>query len=73
MQENKQINQNNSHSGRSMWTLSWRIKGLTLGLLLGFAYCYFYLLEWNKWYILAGAVAGWFLGWLVGLFTYHQE
>lgn len=73
MLENKTTNQNNPHPGRSMWTLSWRIKGLSFGFLAGVAYCYFYLLEWNKWYLLAGLVAGWFLGWIIGLFTYRQK
>lgn len=60
-------------ASRSMWTLSWRIKGLTFGLLAAVAACYFYFHILDKWILFTGLVAGYFIGWLVGLFTYQAE
>ena len=60
-------------SSRSLWTLSWRIKGLSFGLLAAAVFCYFYLQNWDKWILLLGLAAGYFLGWLVGLFTYQEN
>ena len=72
MNKTPNINQPNN-SSRSMWTLSWRLKGLSLGMALAALYCYFYLQIWDKWLLLAGMVGGYFLGWIAGLFSYRER
>ncbi|MBT4349977.1 hypothetical protein HOD19_04355 [bacterium] len=56
----------------SMWTLSYRLQGLTYGLIAVALYCYFYLGAWPKYLLIAAAILGYFLGWIVGKFTYRS-
>lgn len=66
-------------SGRSeeykigMFTLSYQIKGMALGLALAIAYCYFFLHGWSVKYLVAGPIVGAILGWLVGRFFYRSD
>ena len=68
--ENNTNYQPPKQASRSMWTLSYRLRGLALGLVLAALYCYFYLEYWHKYLIIAASIMGYFLGWLVGRFTY---
>ncbi|PIR07143.1 MAG: hypothetical protein COV55_01790 [Candidatus Komeilibacteria bacterium CG11_big_fil_rev_8_21_14_0_20_36_20] len=60
-------------SQRNNWTLSYRIKGLTIGLLGAIFYCYFYAHDWSKLAIISAGVVGYFLGWVVGIFFYTDK
>lgn len=55
------------------WTLSYRLKGLAIGLIAAGIFCYTYLHYWEKWLLLGAAILGYFLGWLVGHFTYTRK
>ncbi len=57
----------------SFFTLSYRIKGAVIGLLVAFFYCNFYRHDFSEKYILAGAVGGWCIGWVVGRFFYSSN
>ncbi len=59
-------------AGVTMWTLSYRLKGITFGLAAAGLYCYFYLGTWPKELLIASAVAGYFLGWVIGRFYYTK-
>ena len=56
----------------SMFTLSFRIKGMALGLALAIVYCIFFLHDWSVKYLLAGPILGYILGWLAGRFFYRS-
>lgn len=71
--ENNTNYQPPKQASRSMWTLSYRLQGLALGLVVILLYCYFHLGYWHKYLIIAGGIAGYFLGWLVGRFTYRSR
>ena len=58
---------------RSLWTLSYRLQGLTICLALAAAFCYFYLGAWNKYLLIGAAVVGYLIGWLIGGFTYRKK
>jgi hypothetical protein len=70
--ENNTNNQAPPKNSSSMWTLSYRLQGLTLGLIAALVYCYFYLGFWHKYLIIAAGIAGYFLGWVAGKFTYRS-
>lgn len=58
---------------KSTWTMSYRIKGLTMGAFLMFAYLHFYLDKDDPKMIVAGGVLGYFFGWLAGNFFYTKK
>ena len=58
---------------KSAATLSYRIKGLTVGALLMFFYINFYLGKSDPKMIIAGGVFGYFVGWVVGNFFYTKK
>jgi hypothetical protein len=70
---NNQPTKNSNQPSRSMWTLSYRLKGLTICLALAAIYCYFFLHYWHKSLLIAAIIFGYFLGWAVGNFTYRQD
>ncbi len=57
----------------SNWTLSYRLKGLSIGLGLSALYCYFYLHEWSKVILIASTILGYTLGLVVGRFSYTKK
>lgn len=57
----------------SMWTLSYRLKGMTLGLIVALGYCYFYLDYWSYKIIILAGILGYMLGWIVGRFFYTKN
>jgi len=59
--------------GMSSWTLSYRLKGMTLALALAGFYNYFYLPAWNFKLLIASLILGYSLGWLVGRFYYTKK
>ncbi|MCD4760786.1 hypothetical protein K8R42_02725 [bacterium] len=58
---------------KSMWTLSWRLKGLALGVFVILAYCYPYVGEYPAKIIIGGGILGYFLGWVFGGFFYTKK
>lgn len=60
-------------SARSMWTLSYRLKGLAAGFFLSAVYCYAYVGTYPAKFLIAGAILGYFFGWVVGSFFYKQK
>lgn len=70
MEANKQQNNKNS---RSMWTLYYRLHGLTIALAIAAAYCYFYLQTWNVKLLIASIIFGYFVGWAIGSWTYKED
>lgn len=58
---------------RSMWSLYYRLHGLTIALAAVAAFCYFYLHYWHTQLLIAGAIFGYFLGWVVGSWTYKED
>lgn len=56
----------------SNWTLTYRIRGMALGIALAWAYCYFVLGDFPVKYLIAGPIVGWLLGHLVGRFFYRD-
>lgn len=60
-------------AAKSSWTLSYRIKGLTAGLIAAFAYNNFYPGEYDVQIIIGFSILGIFLGWLVGSFFYTKS
>lgn len=57
----------------SNWTLSYRLKGMTMALALAGFYNYFYLPAWDFKLLIASLILGYFLGWLVGRFYYSPS
>jgi hypothetical protein len=57
----------------SFFTLPYRIKGAAIGLVLAIFYCNVYLNDLSEKYLLAGVVAGWCIGWMVGRFFYTSN
>lgn len=57
----------------SMWTLSYRLHGITIALGLAVIYCYFYLHYWHKPLLIASVIFGYFVGWVIGKFTYRRD
>ena len=55
------------------WTLSYRLKGLALGLIAVGVYNYLFWPEWEIKFLIAGGVLGYFLGWIAGYFTYSKK
>ena len=70
---NKQQSKAREEGRKSMWTLSYRIKGMTLGTVLMFGYGYFYLDKVDAKMVIAGGILGYFLGWVVGSFFYTKK
>ena len=60
-------------SDRSMWTLSYRLKGVALGLIAVFVFCYFQVGDYPIKYIIGGGILGYFLGWMAGSFFYTKK
>lgn len=58
---------------KSSWTLSYRIKGMTAGVIIMILYINFYLGETNVKMVIAGGVLGYFAGWLLGSFFYTKK
>ena len=58
---------------KSNWTLSYRIKGLTIGALVMFLYTYVHLGVSDPKMIIAGGILGYFLGWVAGSFFYAKK
>lgn len=58
---------------RSMWTLSYRLKGLSAGFFLAAVYCYIYESGYPPKFLIAGALLGYFVGWVIGSFFYKGE
>lgn len=57
----------------SMWTLSYRIRGMSIGLAVALLYCYFFLHDWSAKYLIAGPLVGFLVGALVGRFFYRDR
>jgi hypothetical protein len=55
------------------WTLSYRLRGMSIGLIGVGIYNYFYWPDWEIKFLIAGGVLGWFLGWIAGHFTYSKK
>jgi len=58
---------------KSMWTLSYRLKGIAFGLMAFAAYCYIYLGYYPIKYFIAAGILGYFLGWVAGSFFYTKK
>ncbi len=56
-----------------MWTLYYRLHGLTIALAIAAAYCYFYLQTWNVKLLIASIIFGYFVGWAIGSWTYKED
>lgn len=69
----KNQNKAKEEAAKSSWTLSYRLKGLTAGVLIMFIYINFYRGENNPKMIVAGGILGYFLGWMVGRFFYTKK
>ena len=57
----------------SMFTLSYRIKGMSIGLAAAILYRYFFLHAWSAKYLVAGPLLGLLIGALVGRFFYRDR
>lgn len=57
----------------SMFTLSYRIKGMALGLIVAVVYCLLFLHAWSVKYLIAGPIVGVMLGWIAGRFFYRSD
>jgi hypothetical protein len=55
------------------WTLSYRLKGMAIGLIGVGIYSYLYRPELEAKFLIAGGVLGYFLGWVTGYFTYSKK
>lgn len=64
---------NKNKPSTSMWTLSYRLHGVTIALALAALYCYFYLHYWHKSLLIASIIFGYFVGWVVGYYTYRKD
>ena len=69
----KDQNKAKDEIAKSSWTMSYRIKGMTIGAALMFAYLHFHLGQDNPKMIVAGGIVGYFLGWLTGNFFYTKK
>lgn len=58
---------------KSMWTLSYRLKGLAFGLIAMAVYCYIYVGYYPAKYFIAAGILGYFLGWVAGSFFYTNK
>ncbi len=58
---------------RSMWTLSYRLKGLSFAFLGAIIFSQFYLGYYSKFLLITTALAGYLAGWLWGSFTYQKK
>jgi len=68
-----QSDRNKEAVKRSMWTLSYRLQGMTIGLIVSAIYCYVFLHAWSKTLIIASGILGYALGWAVGYFMYTKK
>ncbi len=57
----------------SMWTLSYRLHGVTIALAISAAFCYFYLHFWHYQLLIAAVIFGYFVGWAIGHWTYKED
>jgi len=58
---------------KSMWTLSYRLKGMAFGLIAMVVYCYIYVGYYSAKLLIAAGILGYFLGWVVGNFSYTKK
>lgn len=72
-EENIKISPNIDNSKKRMFTLSYRINGLTLGLIAAGIYCYYFLGYWSIYVLIIAPVLGYFIGWFVGMFSYTKK
>lgn len=59
-------------SQRSMWVLSYNLKGMAVGLLAISLFCYIYVGEYPARYLIGGGILGYFVGGLLGRFFYTK-
>ena len=60
-------------AAKTGWTLSWRIKGMALGLAISLIYFHFFTNDYNEKIIIACAILGYFIGWAAGSFMYTDK
>ena len=63
----------NYDKDKSMWTLSYRLKGAALGIIAIFIFCYLKVGYYPAKYIVAGGILGYFFGWVAGSFFYTKK
>ena len=74
MQNNRsQLKTESKKPSRSMWTLSYRLHGVTIALAIAAAFCYFYLHSWHYQLLIASLIFGYFVGWAIGNWTYKED
>lgn len=56
-----------------MWTLSYRLKGLSFAILGAIIFSQFYLGYYSKFLLISAGLAGYLTGWLWGSFTYQKK
>lgn len=69
----KNKEQSKKDKERSLWTLSYRLKGLAAGFFLAAVYSYIYEDGYPPKILVAGAILGYFLGWVIGRWFYTEK
>jgi|SaaInlStandDraft_5_1057022.scaffolds.fasta_scaffold84172_2 hypothetical protein len=62
-----------SDSKLASWTLSYRLRGMSIAMIGVGIYNYLFWPEWEIKFLIAGAILGYFLGWIIGHFTYSKK
>jgi len=73
--ENKEIKKstNIDSSEKRMFTLSYRINGLVFGLAAAIIYCYYFIEYWSPYVLIIASIFGYFIGLVVGVFSYTKK
>ncbi|KKP92168.1 MAG: hypothetical protein UR94_C0004G0029 [Parcubacteria group bacterium GW2011_GWA2_36_10] len=58
---------------RRMWTLSYRLKGLSFAIVAVIIFSQFYLDYYSKFLFITAGIAGYLVGWLWGTWTYQKK
>ncbi|MBU1202441.1 hypothetical protein KKH39_00090 [Patescibacteria group bacterium] len=57
---------------RSMWVLSYNLKGMAAGIFAIALFCYVYIGDYPAKYLIGGGLLGYFVGGLLGKFFYTK-